>query len=85
MAWKAVGHGNAHGNFRSGRRHWEGFDPVPGHISTRPDSLATPHSPWVAGSKASGELLAQDYIHLTNQGNAKVAEVLAKLGYKPLM
>ena len=37
------------------------------------------------GSKASGELLAEDYTHPSDKGNAKIAEVLVELGYQPLI
>jgi hypothetical protein len=33
------------------------------------------------GSKVSGDLLAKDYIHMSDKGNAKAAEALVKLGY----
>ena len=37
------------------------------------------------GSKASGDLLAEDYTHPSDKGNAKITEVLVKLGYQPLI
>ena len=36
------------------------------------------------GSKASGKLLAADYTHPSDEGNAKIAEMLTKQGYKPV-
>jgi lysophospholipase L1-like esterase len=36
------------------------------------------------GSKAAGKLLAADYTHPSDEGNAKIAEMLTKQGYKPV-
>jgi hypothetical protein len=43
----------------------------------------TPSGP--DGSKASGELLAEDYTNPSDKGNAKITEVLVELGYQPLI
>jgi lysophospholipase L1-like esterase len=44
------------------------------HAFNRPD-----------GSKAAGKLLAADYTHPSDEGNAKIAEILTKQGYKPVV
>ncbi|HYO19879.1 MAG TPA: SGNH/GDSL hydrolase family protein [Dermatophilaceae bacterium] len=36
------------------------------------------------GSKASGDLLAGDYIHPSDKGNALIAETLTAQGFAPL-
>jgi len=36
------------------------------------------------GTKPSGELLANDYTHPSEKGNAVIADVLSELGFKPL-
>ena len=36
------------------------------------------------GTKASGSLLAEDYTHPSNQGNARIARVLAAQGFDSL-
>jgi hypothetical protein len=37
------------------------------------------------GRTASGDLLAEDYIHPSDKGHERIAEVLVELGFAPLV